>query len=143
MESHFNMSLGPDALDLTLPFMHYMSPGPENHLTKAYWNSSSRQLMSGCTVYGDTVTPQMIGVFPPFKAVQGPNCTRVKLQPGAVSEWTEVGSNFDTLMFGTWEIPRLKHCATSPGAGAIGAETASEGGHHAPHLKKASAQSHP
>ena len=112
-------NMGPDALDLTLPFMHYMSPGPENHLTKAYWNSTSRQLMSGCTVYGDTVTPQMIGVFPPFKAVQGPNCTRVKLQPGAVSEWTEVGSNFDTLMFGTWEIPRLKHCATSPGAGAI------------------------
>eukprot|EP01051_Picozoa_sp_SAG22_P018550 SAG22_NODE_3155_length_1898_cov_1.841579_1_plen_180_part_00 len=105
-------------MDLTLPSMTYFSPGPDNHLTKAYWNRTSGQLMSGCTVYGDTVTPQMAGGFPPYKAVGGPNCTKVKLARGGASAWIEVGSNFDTLMFGTWAIPRLKHCLTSPGAGA-------------------------
>ena len=46
---------GTKTFAMTVPYTFYASVGPDNHLTAAYWNSTSAQLVAGCTYLGDRI----------------------------------------------------------------------------------------
>ena len=85
--------------------MSYASPGPTNHLTNAYWNASTHQLLSGCTSLGEFEPGSAAAGGMPGAAAGGPNCTRVSVAAGHTSEWIDAGRHMDTLNHGTWNIP--------------------------------------
>eukprot|EP01046_Picozoa_sp_COSAG06_P110517 COSAG06_NODE_57056_length_282_cov_0.245902_1_plen_73_part_01 len=47
---------GPDHLDLTVPGVFEFSCGAGNHLVQPIWNSTTDELVSGCTNHGAMAT---------------------------------------------------------------------------------------
>ena len=97
---------GPDHLELTVPGVFEFSCGAGNHLVQPIWNSTTDELVSGCTNHGAMATHIAPGVEQVGVAAGGPQCPRLHLSPGAASGWIEVGRLMDTLNFNTWTLPR-------------------------------------
>ena len=97
---------GPDHLELTVPGVFEFSCGAGNHLVQPIWNSTTDELVSGCTNHGAMATHIASGVEQVGVAAGGPQCPRLHLSPGAASGWIEVGRLMDTLNFNTWTLPR-------------------------------------
>ena len=106
-EVYFKFSnLGSEPLSMTIPYTYYSSVGPNTHLTAAYWNATSSEMLSGCTYLGD-YDGGSLGYWPgPKPALHGPNCTHTgSIPPGGTSPWLEVGSLMDPFYQGTWRLP--------------------------------------
>eukprot|EP01051_Picozoa_sp_SAG22_P003127 SAG22_NODE_149_length_17456_cov_5.058363_2_plen_767_part_00 len=97
------MNRGNETMSVVVPYMSYTSPGPTNHLTNAFWNVTTQQLLSGCTLRGQFEAGDDTSV--PGSAPGGPNCTRLTVLAGARSAWTDVGRSMDTLNHGTLNLP--------------------------------------
>ena len=110
-EVYFKFSnIGAAPLSMTIPYTYYSSVGPNTHLTAAYWNTTSNEMLSGCTILGD-YNGENPGYWPgPKPALHGPNCTRTgSIPPGGTSPWLEVGSLMDPFYRGTWRLPPAGH----------------------------------
>ena len=101
---------GQAELSLTLPGGFEFSCGEGNHLTLPVWNSTTNELVSGCTARGELSAHVSPGVEQVGVAAGGPTCPRTgPLPPGGSSGWVEVGQLMDTLNFVSWSLPRGVH----------------------------------
>jgi hypothetical protein len=94
-------------LNLTLPGVYELSFKEGNHLTLPIYNSTTGELVSGCTARGGLSHHIAPGIERVGVAAAGPSCPRIGgLLPGASTGWIEVGRLWDTLNFATWNLPR-------------------------------------